>query len=366
MALYEKEKKGVSMFEITKQMAGWKKDEEMAWLSEVNSQALQSSLRHLDAAYTRFFREKKGFPKFKSKYDRQSFCNVQGTKIENGGVFIPKFKGGIKAVIHREFKGEIKSSAVSRTPTGKYYISILVEEPINNPAPPKLQEDKTLGIDLGIKTYATFSDGTKIENPKHLKKRLRQLRKASRLHSRKKKGSNNREKARHKLAVIYSKVSNSRRDFLHKLTSGIVKNQDYTSIAIEDLSVRDMLNSKKNKKTKLARHIADAGWGEFRNFLTYKCERAGKNLLVIGRFEPSSRLCTCGYYNHDLSLKDREWTCPKCEVFHDRDILAARNIKKFALCSQNTESIGRESPEFTLGETSVGKSGNQEATMALA
>ncbi len=166
--------------------------------------------------------------------------------------------------------------------------------------------------------------------------------------------------------MIYSKVSNSRRDFLHKLTSGIVKNQDYTSIAIEDLSVRDMLNSKKNKKTKLARHIADAGWGEFRNFLTYKCERAGKNLLVIGRFEPSSRLCTCGYYNHDLSLKDREWTCPKCEVFHDRDILAARNIKKFALCSQNTESIGRESPEFTLGETSVGKSGNQEATMALA
>ena len=363
MALYQKEKKGISVFQLTNEMIKWKRYEETAWLKEVNSQALQMSLRYLDMAYTNFFKKRAEFPKFKSKFDNnQSFCNPESTRVDfnDNSIFIPKFKGGIKAVLHRKLEGKIKSSTVSKTPSGKYFISILTETDAENPKCPTPKEAKTLGIDLGIKNFATYSNGTVIANPKHLNRRQKFLRRAQRKMSRKKKGSNNRNKQRKKVAIIHEKVANARKDFLHKVTRSLVENQDYTSLAIENLDVAGMLE--KGKK-KISRHISDAGWGTFRTFLTYKCERAGKNLLVIGRFEPSSKLCACGYLNSTLTLKDREWDCPSCKAHHKRDELAAKNIKRFAFCKQNTSKnlVGQELPEFTPLEFPVRETLKKEA-----
>lgn len=348
-AYYQKEKKGISVFELTNQMAQWKTDQETVWLKEVNSQSLQMSLRFLDLAYTNFFKKRGKYPRFKSKHDNNhSFCNPQNTEVnwENNLIYIPKFKDGIKAILHRKFEGKIKSSTISKIPSGKYYISILVETDDKILKPKKAKENKTLGIDLGIKNFATFSDGTVIENPKHLSKRLKQLKRQQRKLSRKNKGSKNKNKQRIKVAKIHEKITNSRKDFLHKLTHRIVENQNYTSIAIEDLSIKNMLESG-NKN--MSRNIGSVGWGYFRQFLTYKCENKGKNLLIIGRFEPSSRLCKCGYLNKDLTLKDREWDCPDCKSHNHRDLLAAQNIKRFAFCKQNTNNnnlVGQELPEL--------------------
>ncbi len=371
MALYQTKEKGVSVFNLMKEMAKWKGCEETKWLKEVNSLALQASLVNLDRAYTNFFKKRTRFPKFKSKHDNnQSFCNPQNTTVfwENGKVCFPKFKEGIKAVLHRDFEGKIKSSTVSRTPSGKYYISVLVEEDVKNPAPTRPNENKTLGIDLGIKDFATFSDGTILANPKHLSKKLKSLSRQQRKLSRKNKGGKNRNKQREKVARLHEKVANCRKDFLHKITHGLAEKQGYTSLAIENLGVKEML--KNDKKTKLSRSITDAGWGMFKQFLTYKCERTGKNLLVIGRFEPSSKLCTCGYLNQNLLLKDREWDCPECKKHHKRDELAAQNIKRFAFCKQNTKkdkiSLPLEWREFTPLESNVSCSLKKESSTALA
>ncbi len=360
-SIYETEKKGISVFDITNQMVEWKEQEETKWLKEVNSQALQMSLRNLDMAFTKFFREKKGYPKFKNKYDKQSFTNPQSTKLdlEKSLVFIPKFKKGIEIVCHRKFDGKIKSSTVSKTPTGKYFISILVEEDIDLPELPVKDENKCIGVDLGLKDFATLSDGSKISNPKYLKKNLKKLARAQRKLSRKKKGSKNREKQKKKVALIHEKITNCRKDFLHKTTSNLAKNQSYTSIAIEDLDIKEMI---KNKK--LSRSISDIGWGYFKQFLTYKCTWYSKNLITIGRFEPSSRLCECGHYNHSLTLKDRVWTCPSCNKTHDRDVLAANNIKKFAFREQNTykEFLPLERRDIKPVEKNISFSMKQEAT----
>lgn len=376
MALYQDNRKGISVFNLMKEMAKWKDLEETQWLSEVNSLALQASLVNLDKAFTNFFKKRSSFPRFKSKFDNnQSFCNPQSTSVDwdKNRVYIPKFKGGIKAVLHRKFDSasKIKSSTVSRTPSGKYFISILVETDGENPKVKKPREDKTLGIDLGIKDFATFSDGTVTSNPKYLSKRQKQLKRAQRKLSRKKKGSKNRDKQRKKVAKLHEKVANCRKDFLHKLTHNIVENQDYSSVAIEDLNVKGMVE--KGKRKKLSGKINDVGWGMFRTFLTYKCEKAGKNLLVIGRFDPSSKLCSCGYLNDKLTLKDRTWECPECKTNHKRDVLAAQNIKRFAFCKQNTSKdkikilkIPQELREFTPLEIRNSGSSKKEASMALA
>lgn len=331
---YKTEKRSISVFSLDKRIRLLKQEDETKWLSEVNSQALQGALRNLDSAYTRFFREKKGFPQFKTKSSPQSFQNPQNTKIDlkNQRVIIPKFAEGIKIVLHRKFQGCIKTSTVSKTKAGKYFICINVQESGSEleVAPAKI--DSCIGIDLGIKTYATLSNGKKFENQKFLEKKLKRLKRLSRWHSRKKKGSNNREKSRKKLARYHERVADSRKDFIHKITSKLVENQDYQSFAIEDLAVKNMV-----KNRKLSRAISDCAWGTFRQFLTYKAKRAGKEIRVIGRFEPSSKMCSCGKINPKLKLKDREWTCGACGATHDRDILAANNIRHFAFCEQNTK-----------------------------
>lgn len=329
---YQTNNINLSWYDLKKELPIMKKTEKYCWLKEINSLSLQSSLANLDSAYIKFFREHKGFPKFKSKKDnKQSFSIPQNTKVdfENSLVFIPKFKGGIKIKFHRIFEGIVKSSTISRTTTGKYFISILVE--VNEPDVPMkpICESKAVGIDLGVKTFAVLSDGIEIPNPKYLKQSLDKVKKLQRSLSHKIKDSKNRDKARRRLALAHEQVVNRRKDFLHKVTSCLVNN--YDTICLEDLNIKGMF-----KNHYLAQAFEDIAIGTFNALLEYKAKEKGVNILRIGRFEPSSKMCSCGYINHKLTLAMREWTCPCCGSKNDRDLLAANNIKRFAFRNINT------------------------------
>ena len=340
---YAETKKSVSRFTIQADLPKLKKSEETKWLSEVNSLSLQAALLNLDMAFTHFFKEKKGFPKFKSKHNnRQSFQVPQNTKVDYDAklVFLPKFKEGIKCRFDRRFSGKIKTSTVSRTPTGKYFVSILVEteDIIPNKAP--IDENKAVGVDLGIKTFATLSDGTEIQNPKYLKKALKKLKRLQRSVSRKKTGSNSRKKAVKLLARQYEKVTNKRKDFLHKTSKYLIDH--YDTICLETLSARNMM-----KNHRLAQALSDIGISSFNAYIDYKAEWYGKNIIRIGRFEPSSKMCSCGNINRGLKLSDRVWTCPACGAVNQRDLLAAQNIKKFAFKLNNTaRTVGIYAEDF--------------------
>lgn len=323
---YQFDGTNLSRFDIQADLPNMKKSDEYCWLKEVNSLSLQASLANLDSAYTKFFREHKGFPNFKSKKDsKQSFSIPQNTKVdfENGRVFIPKFKIGIKAKLHRTFEGIVKSSTITRTSTGKYFISILVEVNESDVPMKPICESKAVGIDLGIKTFAVLSDGTEIPNPKYLKQSLDKVKHLQRSLSHKTKGSKNRDKARRKLALAYERVTNQRKNFSHNVTKYLVSN--YDTICLEDLNVKGMV-----KNHHLAQALEDVAISSFNALLEYKAKEHGVNIIRIGRFEPSSKMCTCGYINHNLTLSMRRWACPVCGVTHDRDLLAANNIKRFA------------------------------------
>jgi putative transposase len=263
--------------------------------------------KHVDSAFTRFFREKKGFPKFKSRKNPvQAFPVPQhySVNFENGTIKLPKI-GEIKAVFHRKFEGELRTSTVSKACTGKYYISILVESNEELPIKQVFSEVTTIGVDVGIKDFAVLSTGEKVENPKYLKSSLKRLKVLQKRVSRKQKGSNNRAKAKQRLAVLHEKITNQRNDFQNKLSFRLVSENQ--AIALETLNVKGMIKN---------------------------------HHLRIGQFEPSSKLCNvCGYHNSALALKDREWQCPDCRTIHDRDINAAINIKKFSLIDQNLISV---------------------------
>lgn len=335
---YQTEKKTLSCFELINQMGRLKKTEEFSWLKEVYSQSLQMSLRNLDNAFKNFFKKKGGFPKFKSKrYPVQSCQFPQGVKInfDCQTVYLPKI-GYVKTKLHRTFEGKIKTVTLRKTATGKYFVSILVDVPDILFEKPVITQETTIGVDLGVKDFAILSDGQKVENPKPLKKSLKKLKKLQQQISSKKNGSQNREKARKQLAKQHEKVANQRKDFLHKLTHNLTHTDNINTLALETLNVKGMMQNHC-----LAQAISDVSWGQFNEFLEYKAEWYGKNILRIGRFEPSSKLCSiCGYVNHSLTLSDRSWQCPSCGVQHDRDINAANNIKQFALQPQNT--ISRE------------------------
>ncbi len=329
---YQETGKGLSRFDIQKDLPILKKEETTSWLKEVNSQSLQASLENLDKAYTKFFKEKKGFPKFKSKKDnRQSFSIPQNTLVDfdRNCINIPKFKTNIKCSLHRKFHGIIKTSTISKTPTGKYFISILVE--LNEELPKKkpLSENKAIGIDLGIKTFAVLSNGVEIGNPKHLRKSIKKLKKLQRKVSKKVKGGSNRKKSVVILAKLHEKVKNQRLDFLHKTTNYLVVN--YDTLCLETLKASNMM-----KNHKLAQALSDIAIGKFNEILDYKAEWFGCNILRIGQFEPSSKMCSCGVINKELKLSQREWTCNSCGKTHNRDLLASYNIKKFAFVKNNT------------------------------
>lgn len=349
MKSYQTDKTNLSRYDLQARLPVMKKQEEYSWLKEVNSLAIQSKLEDLDKSYTSFYKKKANYPKFKSKKNRQSFRVPQNTKVdwENKKVIIPKFLEGIHFDAHREFEGKISSSWVSKTSTGKYLISILVEDGKEIPTKPKIEETKTIGIDLGITHFATISNGEKIDNPRLLKIKLDRIRRENRKLSKKQKGSNNREKQKNKLAKLHESVTNSRKDFHHKLSYKLTHDNQVDTIVMETLSIKNMM---KNKK--LSRHIGDCAWFQFKTFLKYKCDWYGKNFIQIGRFEPSSKLCSCGVINHELSLKDRVWTCKSCGLTHDRDILASNNIKQIGLGQPESKTVEMSNSKSTKQETS--------------
>ena len=330
---YEQNGKRLSCFDLNNQLPALKA--EYPWLADVNSQSLQYANRNLDNAFTRFFREKKGFPKFKSKKNPvQSFQVPQHYRVdfESNRVKLPKI-GDVKTMLHRVFAGKMKYATVSATSTGKWFISILVDDEQPEPTPVSFTSDMTIGIDVGLTDFATFSTGEKVANPRYLKNSLQRLKVLQRRVSRKVKGSKNRQKAIRKLATGHEKVANQRNDFLHKLSYQVVSENQ--AIAVESLNVAGM-----QKNHKLARSINDVSWSTFFTMLNYKCRKYGKTLLTIGRFDPSSKICSCcGYRNRDLKLSDREWICSDCGTVHDRDINAAINIKKFAVQEQNLVGV---------------------------
>ncbi len=351
---YQETGKSPSRFELDRQLTSQKKNIDTVWLSDVSSSSLQNSLERLDGAYTKFFKEKKGFPKFKSKHrGDQSFSSPQANRlIEENKLSIPKFREGIKIKLHRKFEGTIKSVTISRNPSGKYFASLTVETTAKIIKPKKPSKKKSIGVDLGIKTFAVLSTGEEIQNPKHLKKSLKRLRRAHRNVSRKVKGSNNRMKAKKILALQYEKVTNQRTDFLHKVSLRLIRENQ--TVCLETLNVKGMMQNHK-----LAQALSDISIGTFNRFMEYKGLWYGTNILRCGRFEASSKICNkCGATNHALTLADRTWTCLNCNSTHDRDINAAKNIRDF--CFHKNSTVRQGLPEFTLAENGVTRSVKQE------
>lgn len=340
--------KSISRYELDAMLPVLKKSIATAWLSEVNSQSLQHELVNLEMAYGKFFKEGKGFPKFKSKKSRQRFQCPQTVSADFVAhtISFPKI-GAVKAVIDRRFGGKIKTVTVSLDSSGKYYASLLVETGVPIEVVQPLDADSTIGIDLGLKDFATLSTGEKIGNSRFLDISLEKLARQNRRLHRKQKGSKNRAKQRVRVSLAHEKVRFKRQDFLHKLSTRIIRENQ--AVALETLNVRGMV-----RNSSLSRSISDAGWGEFVRQLEYKAQWYGKTIIRIGQFEPSSRLCTCGIINLDLTLKQRVWTCKHCGVIHDRDVLAANNIKQMAL-----SQLGRGTPEVTPVETKRTKAGRR-------
>ncbi|MDO8640927.1 MAG: IS200/IS605 family element RNA-guided endonuclease TnpB [Nitrosarchaeum sp.] len=312
--------------------------EQHDWLQEVYSQSLQMSIRNLDNAFKRFFKQHKGFPNFKKKCSNQSVQFPQGVKIINNHVYLPKI-GEVSFVQDRQFFGKIKTVTISKTSTNKYFVSILVDNEKTLPSKPKVEESTVIGLDLGLKSYIVTSNGDKVDNPKFLKKSRDRLKVLQRRASHKVLGSKNRSKANLRVTKLHERIKNQRNDFLHKLSSKIVRENQ--TICIEDLSVENML-----KNHSLAQAIGDASWRTFTGMLSYKSEWYGKNLVKIGRYEASTKICSvCGNVNRGLTLGDREWVCESCKTVHDRDVNAAINIKKFGLITYSKRYTRQELPE---------------------
>ncbi|MEH2024652.1 RNA-guided endonuclease InsQ/TnpB family protein [Nostoc sp.] len=298
-----------------------KKSIDTVWLADCYSQVLQATTLNLTTAYKNFFDKRAGFPKFKSKHGKQSVQYPQNVKIVDGDIKLPGNVGTVKAKIHRPIEGKIKTVTVSKAPSGKYLASILTEIEGENPV---ISEGKIYGIDLGLKHFAVVTDGEKIskyDNPKHIAKHEKNLKRKQKKLAHKLHGSNSRNRYRKVVAALYERVSNSRQDFLHKLSYKLVS--DSQAVIVENLHVKGMV-----RNHKLAKAISDVGWGTFTNFLDYKLERKGGKLVEIDRWFPSSKLCSnCFYQIGEMPLDVREWTCPHCGTHHDRDGNAAINIR---------------------------------------
>jgi putative transposase len=324
---YRETGKTLSYNDLAAELTRLKQQPATAWLREMDSQSLQQTLRDLENAYQLFFRrarngdKKKGFPKFKSrKTDTPRFRIPQRVVFQDASVSVPKI-GLIRMVVHRPLEGVTKSATFKRDACGHWYISLVVEQQQQ----PKVDRPVRthIGVDVGLKSLAVLSNGETIDNPRWYRTQTRKLRRAQKALSRKQQGSRNRSKARIVVARLHQKTRNQRNDFLHKLSTDLVRHFDLVSI--EDLNVRGLA------KTKLSKSVLDAGWGLFRSMLTYKADRNDTHLMAIGRFFPSSKTCgACGLVNADLTLADRDWTCP-CGVHHDRDLNAARNIDREGL-----------------------------------
>lgn len=317
----DKEKQSLTYHDTAGMLTKLKRLPEYVWLNAVNSQSLQQSLRRLDTAYNNFFNKRADFPKFKSKRAKHSFLIPQHFSInfEACMLFIPKIES-IKIILHRKIEGDMKSVNISKTPSGKYFASILCE--IEKSVTSK-KKGNQIGIDLGIKSFLVSSNGEKINHPQYFRNSENKLAKIQRRLSRKKKESNRRNKIRIKVARIHEKISNQRKDFLHKLSHRLVSENQ--AIFAEDLNVKGIMTNRR-----LAKSVSESGWSEFVRQLKYKSDWNGVSFVQINRFFPSSKRCnSCGWINEFLSLKDREWTCQRCSQVVDRDCNAAQNILQF-------------------------------------
>ena len=335
----------ITQYAQTKKHLGWisicgsdeyhQLKEDNPWMREVNVQSMTNAISHLDKAFQRFFRHQGGFPRSKSKHDNnQSFEVPENLKIDfkEKKIQIPKFlkrknfDNRIKIKISRRVKeGKIGTATVSRNCCGQYFISFIV----HTDEQPKefnktISKDNSLGIDFGLKHFLNFSNGEKVDSPEYFKKLLTKLKQEQRKLSKKQKGSKNKEKQRLKVAKVHQKIHNQREDFLHKLTTSLVKESQFDVFCMEDLNLKNM--------SKLwGRKVSDLSYYTFQTMLTYKCLKYGKKVIKIGRFEPSSQICSnCGH-RQKLSLEERIYKCPHCGNEIDRDTNAAINIRNFAL-----------------------------------
>jgi putative transposase len=319
------------------------KDNEFEWLSEVNSQTLQQSIQNLETAYGNFFRKKSKFPSFKKKSNNQSFRVPQHISLKDNKIQIPKFKEGINIVLHRKLEGEIKSVTISKTPTDKYFASILMEVP--KKSTPKT--GRSVGIDLGITDFIVTSDGEKVKNPNFNRSLKQKLSKAQKHLSRKTKGSNRYKRQRKKVARIHEKITNSRRDFQHKVSTRLIN--EYDMISLESLAVKNMV-----KNRCLSYSISDSSWSSFVSMLEYKAQWYGKEIRKIDRWYPSSKTCSsCDFIIDKLSLSVRKWKCPKCSCEHDRDVNAAKNIHRQGLTITDVEMEALDSARNSAVESTV-------------
>jgi putative transposase len=320
--LYHAEGKSLSYAASDAALTALKKDPDLAFLSEVSSVPLQQALRHQHKGFSAFFGRRARYPRFKSRRSRQSAHYTRSAFTMRGGELrLAKTSAPLRFVwswpdvnvtsLHPAMV------IVSREPDSRWYVTFTIDT-----ADPDLlpEAGHTVGVDLGVKDFAVTSDGERIANPRHLERKARNLARYQRRMARCQRGSANRAKARTKVARAHRKVRNARRDFLHRASTHLVRSAD--TIVIEDLAVKNMIRNRH-----LARAIADCGWGTFRRQLEYKCERAGRDLIVVDRWFPSSKTCSaCGHLLAELSLSTRHWTCPSCGSRNDRDINAAKNI----------------------------------------
>jgi putative transposase len=317
-------KKSLNYVDTAKQLTKLKK--EYDWLRSTNAQSLQHSLKNLDGAFNSFYKKLKGFPRFKSRRDKQSFRIPQHVKVKDGKLHIVKFKEGIKVRLHRPIEGEICNATISKNRAGQYFVCIGVMWDCPKQLP---KTNKVVGIDLGLKDLATCSDGTIYRNIKPYRNLEKHRKILAQAHSRCELKSKGKEKARLRLAKLDNKIANIRNNHLHQISNRIVRENQ--TIILEDLNVKGMM-----KNHRLAKSIADVSFFELVRQITYKANWYGRKVIKIGRFFPSSKTCFyCGYINDSLSLNDRKWTCPRCSKVLDRDLNAARNIHRQGLNTMN-------------------------------
>ena len=331
-----------------------------AFLKEIPLQVLQCSLRNMHTAFGNFYKHKSGYPNYKSKRDRQVFKIAQPNtfRITNNKLYIPKLKSGIKIVLSQNIVGKVCFATISRNKASKYFVSITVKQDNYQPF---AQSNKSVGIDLGIKDLVITSDGIKYPNHRTRIKQLKHKLKHNQRHlSRKVHGSKRYEKQVLKCNQIYEKLTNVKVDYIHKISTELVKNCDV--IKIEDINIKGMM-----KNHRLAEAIAECNWSQFVSMLQYKCDWNGKRLIKIDRFYPSSQMCSeCGYVNKQVrNLNVREWTCPNCGCHHDRDVNAAKNILKYnsARNVENSRGVVKQPNEKSCQTSDC--SDNCEATIKL-